>query len=88
MRESGSTETNTALIAVSSLSGSGRQAVSLNMDEYLTCTWEKFEAWIRSTIGSNSHWKIRSLDNASQLEKDYWLDSKRHEPQQRRLSEK
>ena len=35
------------------------------MDEYLTCTWEEFEAWIRITIGSNFRWKIRPLDNYS-----------------------
>jgi hypothetical protein len=35
------------------------------MDEYLTSTWEEFEAWIRSTIGSNFRWKIRPLDNYS-----------------------
>ncbi len=37
--------------------------MSLNMDEYLTSTWEEFEAWIRSTIGSNFRWKIRPRDN-------------------------
>jgi len=37
----------------------------LGMDEYLTCTWEEFEVWIRSTIGSNFRWKIRPLDNYS-----------------------
>ena len=35
------------------------------MDEYLTSTWEEFEAWIRSTIGSNFRLKIRPLDNYS-----------------------
>jgi hypothetical protein len=35
------------------------------MDEYLTCTWEEFEAWIRRTIGSNFRWKIRPFDNYS-----------------------
>jgi len=33
------------------------------MDEYLTSTWEEFEAWIRSTMGSNFRWKIRPIDN-------------------------
>jgi len=39
--------------------------VCLSMDEYLTSTWEEFEAWIRSAIGSNFGWKVRPLDNYS-----------------------
>ncbi len=29
------------------------------MNKYLSGTWEEFEAWTRSTIGSDFRWKIR-----------------------------
>jgi len=35
------------------------------MDQYLSGTWEEFEAWIRRTIGSNFRWRVRPLDNLS-----------------------
>ena len=35
------------------------------MEKHLEGNWEEFEAWIRDTIGSNFHWRIRPLDNAS-----------------------
>ena len=37
-------------------------------EEYLTLTWEEFEAWIRKTIGGEFRWKIRPQDNASNRE--------------------
>ncbi len=35
------------------------------MEKHLEGSWEEFEAWIRDTIGSNFHWRIRPLDTAS-----------------------
>ena len=37
-------------------------------EEYLTCTWDQFEAWIRKIIGGEFRWKIRPQDNASNRE--------------------
>ncbi len=38
------------------------------MDDYLTGAWEEFEAWIRTTIGSDFRWKIRPQDNVENRE--------------------
>ena len=38
------------------------------MNKYLKGTWEEFEAWIRSTIGSDFRWKIRPKDQPAQRE--------------------
>jgi len=38
------------------------------MDNYLSGTWEEFEAWIRKTIGGDFRWKIRPQDNPSNRE--------------------
>ena len=35
------------------------------MEKHLEGSWEEFEAWIKDTIGSNFHWRIRPLDTAS-----------------------
>ncbi len=35
------------------------------MDKHLEGTWEEFEAWIRDTIGSGFHWRIRPQDTVS-----------------------
>ena len=35
------------------------------MEKHLEGNREEFEAWIRDTIGSNFHWRIRPLDTAS-----------------------
>jgi len=32
------------------------------MDNYLDGSWEKFEQWIRNTIGSDFRWRIRPMD--------------------------
>jgi len=32
------------------------------MDNYLDGSWEKFEQWIRNTIGSNFRWIVRPMD--------------------------
>ena len=33
------------------------------MYNYLEGSWEKFEQWIRNTIGSNFRWRVRTMDN-------------------------
>ncbi len=33
-----------------------------NMDNYLDGSWEKFEQWIRNTIGSDFRWRVRPMD--------------------------
>jgi len=38
------------------------------MDEYLTGTWEEFEAWIQDTIGSDFCWRIRPQDTRANRE--------------------
>jgi len=35
------------------------------MDNYLDGSWEKFEQWIRNTIGSDFCWHVRPMDNRS-----------------------
>ncbi len=35
------------------------------MEKHLEGSWEEFEVWIKDTIGSNFHWRIRPLDTAS-----------------------
>ncbi len=32
------------------------------MDNYLDGSWEKFEQWIRNTIGSDFRWRVRPMD--------------------------
>ena len=32
------------------------------MDNYLGGSWEKFEQWIRNTIGSDFCWRVRPMD--------------------------
>ncbi len=36
-----------------------------NMDNYLDGSWEEFERWIRNTIGSHFHWRVRPMDKRS-----------------------
>jgi hypothetical protein len=38
------------------------------MNKYLSGTWEEFEAWIRSTIGSHFRWKLRPQDQPAYRE--------------------
>ena len=33
------------------------------MNNHLDGSWEKFEQWIRNTIGSDFRWRIRTMDN-------------------------
>ena len=35
------------------------------MDNYLDGSWEKFEQWIRNTIGSDFRWRVRPMDKRS-----------------------
>ena len=35
------------------------------MDNYLEGSWEKFEQWIRNTIGSDFRWRVRLMDKRS-----------------------
>jgi hypothetical protein len=35
------------------------------LDKYLEGSWEEFEAWIRETIGTDFHWRIRPQDSVS-----------------------
>jgi hypothetical protein len=35
------------------------------MEEYLKGSWQDFENWIRSQIGSNFRWKVRPMDTPS-----------------------
>ena len=35
------------------------------MDNYLDGSWEEFEQWIRNTIGSDFHWRVRPMDKRS-----------------------
>ena len=37
----------------------------LKMDNYLDGSWEKFEQWIRNTIGSDFRWRVRPMDKRS-----------------------
>lgn len=39
-----------------------------SMDKHLVGTWEEFEAWVRSTIGSYFRWRIRPLSTRSNRE--------------------
>ncbi len=32
------------------------------LDNYLDGSWEKFEQWIRNTIGSEFSWRVRPMD--------------------------
>ena len=32
------------------------------IDNYLDGSWEKFEHWIRNTIGSDFRWRVRPMD--------------------------
>ncbi len=32
------------------------------MNNHLDGSWEKFELWIRNTIGSDFRWRIRTMD--------------------------
>ena len=34
-------------------------------DNYLDGSWEKFEQWIRNTIGSDFCWRVRPMDKRS-----------------------
>ena len=38
------------------------------MDKYLEGTWQEFEDWIRDTIGSDFHWRIRPPDTRANRE--------------------
>jgi hypothetical protein len=38
------------------------------MDNYLDGSWEKFEQWIRNTIGSEFSWRVRPMDKRSNRE--------------------
>ncbi len=38
------------------------------MNKYLSGTWEEFEAWTRSTIGSDFRWKVRPKDEPAYRE--------------------
>ena len=38
------------------------------MDKHLTGTWEEFKAWIKETIGSDFHWRVRPQDNVMNRE--------------------
>jgi hypothetical protein len=38
------------------------------MDNYLDGSWEKFEQWIRNTIGSDFRWCVRPMDKRSNRE--------------------
>ena len=38
------------------------------MDNYLDGSWEKFEQWIRNTIGSDFCWRVRPMDKRSNRE--------------------
>lgn len=35
------------------------------LDNYLDGSWEKFEQWIRNTIGSDFRWRVRLMDKRS-----------------------
>ena len=35
------------------------------MDNYLDGSWEKFEQWIRNTIGSDFCWRVTPMDKRS-----------------------
>jgi hypothetical protein len=35
------------------------------LDNYLKGSWEKFEQWIRNTIGSDFRWRVRPMDKQS-----------------------
>lgn len=35
------------------------------MDNHLDGSWEKFEQWIRNTIGSDFRWRVRPMDKRS-----------------------
>jgi hypothetical protein len=37
----------------------------LKLDNYLEGSWEKFEQWIRNTIGSDFRWRVRPMDKRS-----------------------
>jgi len=38
------------------------------MDNYLDGSWEKFEQWIRNTIGSDFRWRVRLMDKRANRE--------------------
>jgi hypothetical protein len=38
------------------------------MDNYLDGSWQKFEQWIRNTIGSEFSWRVRPMDKRSNRE--------------------
>jgi hypothetical protein len=38
------------------------------MDNYLDGSWEKFEQWIRNTIGSDFRWCVTPMDKRSNRE--------------------
>ena len=73
MQGSDCKETNTVWIAAgSSLTQCGADTVlrpgEQDVDEHPEGTWEKFEAWIRDTIGSDFRWRVRPQDTPSNRE--------------------
>ncbi len=62
-------ETGTVSIAVNKSFHRGDCYAAIHevsqMDNYLDGSWEKFEQWIRNTIGSDFRWRVRPMDKRS-----------------------
>ena len=69
MQENDVRETLTVWIAVNNSFHRGDCYAAIyevsKMDNYLDGSWEKFEQWIRNTIGSDFRWRVWPMDKRS-----------------------